>query len=128
MRLRSVVLMGALWALTVIGFQLVVSARYAPERPDRVLSWTAAETGARSHDQQPYLLEPFLHQLTAWDSEFYLSISTRGYDDPAVRSVEVGGKRLSLDYAFFPAAADAKLDPATLGRLVVHVTRVRSYF
>lgn len=102
MRLRSVVLMGMLWALAVIGFQLVVSARYAPERPDRVLSWTAAETGARSHDQQPYLLEPFLHQLTAWDSEFYLSISTRGYDDPAVRSVEVDGRKVSLDYAFFP--------------------------
>lgn len=102
MRLRSVVLMALLWGLSVIGFQLLVSARYAPERPDRVLPWTAAETGAHRHDQQPYLLEPFLHQLKAWDSEFYLSIATRGYDDPAVRSVEVDGRKVALDYAFFP--------------------------
>lgn len=102
MRLRSVVAMGVLWAIAVVGFQLVVSARFAPERPDRVLGWTAAETGPHSHDQQPYLLEPLLRQFTAWDSEFYLSISTRGYDDPAVRFVEVDGRKVSLAYAFLP--------------------------
>ncbi len=102
MRARNVAWMGLLWALAVLGFQLLVSARYAPERPDRVLTWTADETGAHSHDQQPYLLEPFMRQFVAWDSEFYLSIAIHGYDDPAVRSVDVASRQLSLNYAFFP--------------------------
>ena len=102
MRVRSVVVMGLLWGLAVVGFQLAVSARYAPERPDRVLMWTAGETGARSHDWQPYLLEPFLRQFVAWDSEFYLSIAIHGYDDPAVRFVDVDSRQVSLNYAFFP--------------------------
>jgi hypothetical protein len=102
MRLRSVVAMGLLWGLAVLGFQLLVSARYAPERPDRVLGWTAAQSGLHGRDQQPYLLEPFLNQAVAWDSEFYLSIALRGYDDPAVRAVDVGPRKVSLDYAFFP--------------------------
>ncbi len=102
MRLRTVVLMGLFWAVALMGFQLLVSARYAPERPDRVLDWTAAESGAHSHDRQIYLLEPFLHELVAWDSEYYLSIALRGYDDPAVRSIEAQGRRISLNHAFFP--------------------------
>ncbi len=102
MRARSVVWMGLLWGLALLGFQLVVSARYAPERPDRVLEWTEYETGARSHDWQPYLLEPFLRQFVAWDSEFYLSIAVHGYDDPAVRSIDVGERKVSLNYAFLP--------------------------
>jgi hypothetical protein len=102
MRTRDVVWMGLLWALALVGFQLLVSARYAPERPDRVLEWTPDETGARSHDRQPYLLDPLLRQLVAWDSEFYLSIAVHGYDDPAVRSVEVDSRQVSLNYAFFP--------------------------
>jgi hypothetical protein len=102
MRLRSVVVLGILWAVAVVGFQLLVSARFAPERPDRVLDWTAAESGAHSHDRQIYLLEPTLRQFSAWDSEFYLSIAIRGYDDPAVRSIEHRGRRISLNFAFFP--------------------------
>jgi hypothetical protein len=94
--------MGLLWAAALVGFQLVVSARYAPERPDHALRWTQNETGARSHDAQPYLLEPFMRQFVAWDSEFYLSIAVHGYDDPAVRSVEVDSRQVSLNYAFFP--------------------------
>jgi hypothetical protein len=102
MRPRHVVLMGLLWGLAMVGFQLLVSARYAPERPDRVLGWTASETGFHSHDQQPYLLEPFMSQFVAWDSEFYLSIAIHGYDDPAVRFVDVDSRQVSLNYAFFP--------------------------
>ncbi len=102
MRARSVALLALLWGLALVGFQLVVSARYAPERPDRALEWTPYETGAGSHDRQPYLLEPFMRQFVAWDSEFYLSIAIHGYDDPAVRSVDVGGRQVSLNYAFFP--------------------------
>jgi hypothetical protein len=93
---------GLLWAAALVGFQLLVGARYAPERPDQALEWTRYETGAHSHDQQPYLLEPLMRQFVAWDSEFYLSIAVSGYDDPAVRSVEIDGRRVSLDYAFFP--------------------------
>lgn len=102
MRARDVAWMGLLWALALVGFQLLVSARYAPQRPDRVLEWTQYETGARSHDQQPYLLEPFMRQFVAWDSEFYLSIAIHGYDDPAVRSVEIDARQVSLNYAFLP--------------------------
>ena len=102
MRARSILGMGLLWAVALVGFQLLVSARYAPERPDLALEWTRYETGPHSHDEQPYLLEPFMRQFVAWDSEFYLSIALHGYDDPAVRSVEVGGRRVSLNYAFFP--------------------------
>lgn len=102
MRARGVLGLGLLWAVTVVGFQLIVNARFAPERPDRVLGWTAAESGARSHDAQVYLLEPFLRESVAWDSEFYLSIAIRGYDDPAVRAVDVDGRKVSLNYAFFP--------------------------
>jgi hypothetical protein len=134
MRVHHVVLLGLLWALVVAGFQLLVSARYAPARPDRVIEWTAAETGAHSHDQQPYLLEPFMRQFVAWDSEFYLSIAVHGYDDPAVRSIGVGPRQVSLNYAFFPLypavmrAAARPLSPflgrvaaATLAGVIVSV-------
>ena len=116
MRARNVALLGLLWGIALVGFQLLVSARYAPDRPDRVLEWTPYETEARSHDHQPYLLEPFLRQFVAWDSEFYLSIALHGYDDPAVRSVDVGGRQVSLNYAFFPLyPAVVKVVAAPLG-------------
>jgi hypothetical protein len=81
------------------------------------LSWTRNETRAGSQDDKPYLIDPFMNQQVSWDSEFYLSIATVGYDDPAVRAIPpdyswehsrycVAGQDqpcYSLNYAFFPA-------------------------
>ncbi len=90
------------WAIIVIAFQLFVTARFAPARPDDVLMWTATETTAKSQNDQPMLIDPVLNELVSWDSEFYLSIAINGYDDPGVRTVEREGTSYSLNYAFFP--------------------------
>ncbi len=100
---RTVVLIWLGWAAILIPFQNLALARYQPERPDYALSWTPSETRLGSQNNKPYLIEPFLNAQVSWDSEFYLSISTVGYDDPAVRAIEGPDRRaLSLNYAFFP--------------------------
>ena len=99
---RRVLLLWLAWAVLLCGFQWAVAARIRLARPDDVLSWTAAETTADAHRQQPYLLEPFLNDHVAWDSEFYLSIAVAGYDDPLVRTTGPADARLSLNYAFMP--------------------------
>lgn len=91
------------WAVILIGFQLLVEARMEPKRPDYALAWTPHETGRTSQNDKPYLIEPFMNRHVSWDSEFYLSIAVTGYDDPAVRLVQIPGhKPLSMNYAFFP--------------------------
>lgn len=91
------------WAVILIGFQLLVEARMEPKRPDYALAWTPHETGRTSQNDKPYLIEPFMNRHVSWDSEFYLSIAVTGYDDPAVRLVQVPGQKpLSMNYAFFP--------------------------
>lgn len=98
---RILILTWLAWAVILIAYQDMVQARFQPQLPDNVLDWTGLETGLYSHKDQPYLLEPFLNNQVAWDSEFYLSISTYGgYDDPTVRTDPHSG--LSLNYAFFP--------------------------
>ncbi len=97
---RHLVLIWFTWASLLIGFQAIIQARFQPSLPDQVLSWTGFETTPASHLNQPYLLEPFMNNQVAWDSEFYLSIATGGYDDPRVR-IEPR-TNLSLNYAFFP--------------------------
>jgi hypothetical protein len=102
---RTIVLIWLAWAITLIGFQNIVSKRLQPERPDRVLYWTPSETGPHSQEDKPYLMDPFLNTQVSWDSEFYLSIATVGYDDPLVRAIWIpddGGKVFSLNYAFSP--------------------------
>lgn len=99
---RKVLLLWLAWAVLLCGFQWAVAARIGLARPDDVLSWTAAETTADAHRQQPYLLDPFLNDHVAWDSEFYLSIAVAGYDDPLVRTTGPADARLSLNYAFMP--------------------------
>jgi hypothetical protein len=105
------------WAVILIGFQSLAMARFQPERPDRALQWLETETLADSQNNKPYLLDPFMNNQVSWDSEFYLSVATVGYDDPAVRAIPpdynwqyqqscVAGKDTpcySLNYAFFPA-------------------------
>jgi hypothetical protein len=104
------------WALIMVGYQAFAQARFQPQRPDNALFWTATETLADSNAGKPYLLDPFLNNHVAWDSEFYLSIATVGYDDPVVRGIPSNfswetseyctpGRDTdcySLSYAFFP--------------------------
>jgi hypothetical protein len=84
---RTILILWLSWGLLVIGFQKVVAARLDLRVPDTVLDWTAGETTPGAHDRQPYLLEPFLNQQVAYDSEFYLSIAINGYNDPTLRAV-----------------------------------------
>ncbi len=101
--LRRIVLIWLAWSVILIGYMQVASARYAPYRPDRALTWSANETHRRALEGKPYLLEPFLNTQVAWDSEFYLSVATVGYDDPDIRQVQGdGGEAYSMSYAFFP--------------------------
>ena len=114
---HTILLTWLAWAVIVIGFQAFATARFQPERPDNVLFWTANETEANSQNGKPYLLDPFMNNQVSWDSEFYLSIATVGYDDPAMRAIPpdfsweyprncVAGQDApcySLNYAFFPA-------------------------
>ncbi|MEA2575596.1 MAG: hypothetical protein QOH93_2894 [Chloroflexia bacterium] len=122
-RFLGVALMWLAWLVITLVFQELVPARLQLRPPDYALSWTPNETRPRSQNDKPYLIEPFLNSHVAWDSEFYLSIATAGYDDPKVRAVTVRGKSatpvdpasltpplgdspdnrpLSLNYAFMP--------------------------
>lgn len=99
---RRVVLLWLAWAGIMIGFQTLVSERYQPNRPDRALEWTPNETGRTSQRGRPYLLDPFMNNQVAWDSEYYLSIATAGYDDTDVLSANTPEGEIALNYAFFP--------------------------
>jgi hypothetical protein len=100
---RTIVLLWLAWAVILIGFQQVVTARFDLKRPDYTLSWTSSETTAFANNDQPYLMEPYLNTQVAWDSEFYLSIASRGYEDPDVRTTNSKNPDApSLNYAFMP--------------------------
>jgi hypothetical protein len=92
------------WAIALLAFQALVPGRITLDRPDSVLEWTANETGLRSHQAQPNLLDPTFAGQVAWDSEFYISIAAVGYDDPSVRTMDPGDGTapISLNYAFMP--------------------------
>ena len=112
----KIILIWLAWAIILIGYQALAQARFQPNRPDNALSWTAKETNATSNRGKIYLLDPFLNNQVAWDSEYYLSIATVGYDDPAVQGMKpdfnwenphfcAPGKPpdcYSRNYAFFP--------------------------
>ncbi len=100
--LRPVMLVWFFWAVILIGFMNFASLRYAPSRPDNSLMWTENETRRNSNDGKIYLLEPFMNTQVAWDSEYYLSIATVGYDDPAMRTLQANQGGHSISYAFFP--------------------------
>ena len=117
---RTLVLIWLAWAIIVIGFQALATARLKPEYPDRAQEWTEEFTGAGYQEGHVYLLEPFMNDQVAWDSEYYLAIAVGGYDDPrsphltpqgvmtpAVdHSITQSGssfsQSISLSYAFFP--------------------------
>ncbi|MBE2272294.1 MAG: hypothetical protein IAE80_28930 [Anaerolinea sp.] len=100
--IRSIVLIWLVWSVILIGYMQLVQMRYEPDRPDDALTWSAQETTRNSQRDKPYLNDPFLNTQVSWDSEFYLSIATVGYDDPDVRVVEEGGTGYSMNYAFMP--------------------------
>ncbi|MGC1376313.1 MAG: mannosyltransferase family protein [Anaerolineales bacterium] len=112
----KIILTWLTWAIILIGYQALAQARFQPIHPDNVLSWTPGETNATSARGRVYLLDPFMNNQVAWDSEYYLSIATVGYDDPAVQGMKpdftwenqrfcTPGKPpacYSRNYAFFP--------------------------
>ncbi|HEX7587624.1 MAG TPA: hypothetical protein VF478_04850, partial [Anaerolineae bacterium] len=113
---RAIIIVWLAWAIILLGFQSLASARLQPQRPDLALDWLKTETLANSQNGKIYLVDPFMNDQVAWDSEFYLSIATVGYDDPAVRAIPpdytwlrprfcVAGRDAlcySLNYAFMP--------------------------
>ena len=121
MSLRNIVLIWLGWAVVMLAFQQMIGMRLYVRRPDGVLSWTANETTAGSQNGKPYLLDPFLNEHVSWDSEFYLSVATVGYDDPAVRAIPADfasynrqfciagtdANCYSMSYAFFPLYSGA---------------------
>src|SRR4030095_1126782 len=108
------------WAVILLAFQALATARLEPKYPDRAQEWTEEFTGAGYQSGHVYLLEPFMNHQVAWDSEYYLAIAVGGYDDPrsphltpqgvstVVRDHQVSqsgvsfGQSISLNYAFFP--------------------------
>jgi hypothetical protein len=117
---RLIVFTWLAWVLILIGFQGLATARFKPRVPDRALEWTANSTGEGYQDGRVYLLEPFMNDQVAWDSEYYLAIAIGGYDDPSSPHLTPQGvlipatghvispyqksarESMSLSYAFFP--------------------------
>jgi len=128
---RNIVILWLVWAAIIIGFQALATARLQPQWPDRAQEWTFNSTnknGANYQKGHPYLLGPFMNNQVAFDSEYYLSISMKGYDDPCAPTLlptsgmvivpctnkdsipgtgntpGTGGEKnpITLSYAFFP--------------------------
>ncbi len=91
------------WTLTVYGFQLLVVSRFQVQRPDYVLKWTSAYTWRNVLLAPPDEVGFYRSVHVAWDSGYYLSIATQGYDDLQRGFVETGtGEKVSGNYAFLP--------------------------
>jgi hypothetical protein len=117
---RNIVLIWLAWVVIVIGFQAVGTARFAPVFPDRAQPWTTTFTELKTYQVgHPFLLEPFMNNQVAWDSEYYLGIAVGGYNDARiphltpfgtttfdyhllVANTQYYGESVSLAYAFFP--------------------------
>jgi hypothetical protein len=99
---RIIVLTWLSWAIIVIAFQAWMHARVTPQWPDKSLSWTTDFTGPDYQQGQKYLLEPFMNNQVAWDSEYYLAIGVGGYDDPATDFVDPPENQITLSYSFLP--------------------------
>src|SRR5689334_21428343 len=96
--LLNVASMWLAWVIISLVFQELVPARLTLQPPDYALSWTPTETRPHSQDDKHYLNDPFLNTHVSWDSEFYLSIATTGYDDPRVRAIRaLPGRAVVVD-------------------------------
>src|ERR1700690_1472646 len=108
--IRNILMIWVGWAIIMIAFQHWAVLRVELKSPDHFLD--------PAQPRSVYLDDPFMNSHISWDSEFYLSIATVGYDDPAVRAIPsnfewnaaqqtycTAGKDIgcySLNYAFFP--------------------------
>lgn len=117
---RIIVLLWLAWGIILIAFQALATARLAPRYPDRAQEWTTEFTGKDYQKGHVYLLDPFMNDQVAWDSEYYLAIAVGGYDDPrsphltptgvvtspdGIPPAQRGGgfgQSISTSYAFFP--------------------------
>src|SRR5215217_3464822 len=117
---RIIVLTWLAWAIIVIAFQALATARLVPEYPDKAQEWTTKFTGKDYQEGHIYLLDPFMNDQVAWDSEYYLAIAVGGYDDPRSPHLTPTGvvtspegiqpappgsgfdQSISTSYAFFP--------------------------
>ena len=108
------------WVFIVIGFQALATARISVQYPDRAQDWTERFTGEGYQEGHVFLLEPFMNDQVAWDSEYYLAIAVGGYDDPRSPHLTPRGVSMSAEdnlaaqaasnlnsgvsrsYAFFP--------------------------
>jgi len=117
---RTIIFTWLAWALIVIAFQAFAVARLVPQFPDRAQEWTEESADRPGYQAgHIYLLEPFMNDQVAWDSEYYLAIAIGGYDNPysphltplgvvtgtpekPVPPASDFSKSISLSYAFFP--------------------------
>ena len=83
----NIILIWLGWAVIMLAFQHWVQMRLAPERPDHVLNWTVTETTKTSNQDKPFLIDPYLNEHVAWDSEFYLAIADSGYSSGQTRAI-----------------------------------------
>lgn len=90
------------WAIILIVFQAWADARLKVQWPDEALEWTTRFTTAGYQAGDIYLLDPFMNQQVAWDSEYYLAIALGGYDDPATDLVGPTENQITKSYAFLP--------------------------
>jgi len=114
---RVIVLIWLAWVFIVIAFQALATARIVLEFPDRSQTWIPSKD---YQNGRPFLLEPFMNNQVAFDSEYYLAIAVGGYEEPRApfltprglstyvsdHVVTQSGTRFSdsipLSYAFFP--------------------------
>ena len=117
---RTIIFTWLAWALFVIAFQALATARFVPQFPDRALEWTETFVDKPSYQTgHIYLTEPFMNNQVAFDSEYYLAIAIGGYDNPYSPHLTPSGvvtgtpghpippaskftDSVSLSYAFFP--------------------------
>jgi|SRR5271157_798311 len=113
--LGTLVLVWIGWFVILYIFQWLVTQRFDVQRPDTAVSWSASETTLQSNTRSLYLLNPFMNNQVAWDSEYYLGIATGGYNDPraGVETNPRTGHVIPRNYSFFP------LYPYTMKALAV---------
>ena len=112
---RAIIFFWLAWVIIVIAFQAWAKARVELKYPDRALDWTTRFTDGGYQQGHVYLLDPFMNNQVAWDSEYYLSIAVGGYDDPRAPHLTPAGismdnaagrqsfsTSISVNYAFFP--------------------------
>jgi hypothetical protein len=110
---RTIFFIWAGWVIIMLAYQVLIPARLTLARPDYALEWTETETLPGSQDGKIYLNEPFLNTHVSWDSEYYLAIANGGYEDPAIRRIDVSTGPVSSGGGFWPFV----IPPPATGRL-----------